>query len=247
MSETSAPQVQALFDQIAPVYDQLNAWLSLGQHRIWKQMAVQWAEPKLGGANVDLCCGSGDLTLLMARTLQGNGKANGKTNGKTIGIDFSHQQLAIAQQRSSALPWANTIEWIESDVLTLPLADHSVDAITMGYGLRNVANIPQALQEMYRVLKPNSRAAILDFNRSPSPWVQQFQQWYLQQIVVPIASCFQLKEEYAYLETSIARFPTGPEQIEIAIAVGFESVCHYPIAAGMMGILVIQKPDSARN
>jgi demethylphylloquinol methyltransferase len=235
MSATSSPQVQALFDQIAPVYDQLNAWLSLGQHRVWKQMAVQWAEPKPGGVNVDLCCGSGDLTLLMAYTV--------KDNGKTIGIDFSHQQLAIAQQRSSSLPWANSIEWIESDVLKLPLADQSVDAITMGYGLRNVADIPQALQEIYRVLKPKCRAAILDFNRSTSPGVQQFQQWYLQQIVVPIASCFQLKEEYAYLETSIARFPTGPEQVELAIAAGFEAVCHYPIAANMMGILVIQKPN----
>jgi demethylphylloquinol methyltransferase len=235
MSETSAPQVQALFDQIAPVYDQLNAWLSLGQHRVWKQMAVQWAEPKPGGVNVDLCCGSGDLTLLMARTVKGN--------GKTIGIDFSHQQLAIAQQRSSALPLASSVEWIESDVLNLPLADHSVDAITMGYGLRNVADIPQALQEIYRVLKPQSRAAILDFNRSPAPWVQQFQRWYLQQIVVPIASCFQLKEEYAYLETSIARFPTGPEQVEIAIAAGFESVCHYPIAGGTMGVLTMTKPE----
>jgi demethylphylloquinol methyltransferase len=236
MSATSSPQVQALFDQIAPVYDQLNAWLSLGQHRVWKQMAVQWAEPKPGGVNVDLCCGSGDLTLLMARTVKGE--------GKIIGIDFSHRQLAIAQQRSSSLPWVKSIEWIESDVLKLPLADHSVDAITMGYGLRNVADIPQALQEIYRVLKPQSRAAILDFNRSTSLGLQQFQQWYLQQIVVPIASCFQLKEEYAYLETSIARFPTGPEQVELALAVGFEAVCHYSIAASMMGILVIQKPNS---
>jgi demethylphylloquinol methyltransferase len=235
MSATSSPQVQALFDQIAPVYDQLNAWLSLGQHRVWKQMAVQWAEPKLGGVNVDLCCGSGDLTLLMAHTVQGN--------GKTIGIDFSHQQLAIAQQRSSALPWANSIEWIESDVLKLPLADQSVDAITMGYGLRNVVDIPQALQEIYRVLNPQGRAAILDFNRATSPGAQQFQRWYLQQVVVPIASCFQLKEEYAYLETSIARFPTGPEQVKLATTAGFEAVCHYPIAMNMMGILVIQKPN----
>jgi demethylphylloquinol methyltransferase len=235
MSATSSPQVQALFDQIAPVYDRLNAWLSLGQHRVWKQMAVQWAELRPGGVNVDLCCGSGDLTLLMARTVKGK--------GKTIGIDFSHRQLAIAQQRSSTLPWANSIEWVESDVLKLPLEDNSVDAITMGYGLRNVADIPQALQEIYRVLKPKGRAAILDFNRPTSLGARQFQQWYLQQIVVPIASCFQLKEEYAYLETSIARFPTGPEQVELALAAGFEAVCHYPIALGMMGVLVIQKPS----
>lgn len=234
MSATSSPQVQALFDEIAPVYDQLNAWLSLGQHRVWKQMTVQWAEPKSGGVNVDLCCGSGDLTLLMARTVKGE--------SRTIGIDFSCRQLAIAQQRASLLPWASSIEWIEADVLKLPLGDDSVDALTMGYGLRNVADIPQALQEIYRVLKPQSRAAILDFNRSLSPMVQQFQQWYLRQIVVPIASCFQLKEEYAYLETSIARFPTGTEQVKLAIAAGFEPVCHYPIAADTMGVLVMTKP-----
>lgn len=234
MHTTSSPQVQALFDQIAPMYDQLNAWLSLGQHRVWKQMTVRWANPKRDGVNVDLCCGSGDLTLLMARTLRGQ--------AQTLGIDFSHQQLAIAQQRSSLLPWADAIQWIESDVLSLPLADSSVDAVTMGYGLRNVANIPQALQEIYRILKPQSRAAILDFNRSESPELRRFQQWYLQQIVVPVASWFQLKEEYAYLETSIARFPTGAEQVELAIAAGFESVCYYPIALGMMGVLVMTKP-----
>jgi demethylphylloquinol methyltransferase len=233
MSATSSPQVQALFDEIAPVYDQLNTWLSLGQHRIWKQMTVQWAKPKPGGINVDLCCGSGDLTLLMARRVKGK--------GKTIGIDFSPRQLAIAQQRSSLFPWASAIEWIEADVLKLPLADHSVDSITMGYGLRNVADIPQALKEIYRVLKPQSQAAILDFNHSSSPMVQQFQQWYLRQVVVPIASCFQLQEEYAYLETSLARFPTGPEQVEIAIAAGFEPVCHYPIAGDTMGVLALHK------
>jgi demethylphylloquinol methyltransferase len=130
---------------------------------------------------------------------------------------------------------------VESDVLHLPLADNTADAVTMGYGLRNVADIPQALQEIYRVLKPQSQAAILDFNRPTSPWSRQFQQWYLRQIVVPIASCFQLTEEYAYLATSLSRFPTGPEQVELAVAAGFEAR-HYPIAGGMMGVLVIKKP-----
>jgi demethylphylloquinol methyltransferase len=235
MSKTSSPQVQALFDQIAPVYDRLNGWLSLGQHRIWKQMAIQWAGPKPNGINADLCCGSGDLTLMMAHRLRGH--------GQVLGIDFSHQQLAIAQQRAQGLPWAKSIQWIESDVLQLPLADNTVDALTMGYGLRNVADIPGALKEIHRVLKPQSRAAILDFNRSASPWVRQFQQWYLQQIVVPLASCFQLKEEYAYLETSLARFPTGPKQVELAREIGFDAVRHYPIAGATMGVLVLVKPQ----
>ncbi len=235
MSTPSSAPVQALFNQIAPVYDQLNAWLSLGQHRVWKQMAIQWAQPKLGGINVDLCCGSGDLTLLMAHRLSGN--------GQVIGIDFSHQQLAIAQQRTQSISWAKSIQWIEADVLELPLGDNTVDAITMGYGLRNVTDIPKALQEIHRVLKPQGKVAILDFNRATAPDVRQFQQWYLRQIVVPIAAWFQLEEEYAYLETSLARFPTGPEQVELALAAGFETVRHYPIAGGTMGVLVMGKPQ----
>jgi demethylphylloquinol methyltransferase len=235
MDTPSSSTVQALFDQIAPVYDQLNAGLSLGQHRVWKQMAIKWANPLPGGLNVDLCCGSGDLTLMMAHTLRGN--------GTVIGIDFSPRQLAIAQTRAQVLSWSNTLRWVEADVLTLPLDSVSVDAITMGYGLRNVVDIPAALTEIYRVLKPGAKAAILDFNRPTSAMMQQFQRWYLRQIVVPIASCFDLKEEYAYLETSIARFPTGPAQIQLAEQAGFEAVRHYAIAADTMGILVITKPN----
>lgn len=236
MNPVPSQQVQALFDEIAPVYDQLNAWLSLGQHRAWKHMAIRWANPKPNGLNVDLCCGSGDLTLITARTLRGQ--------GKVIGIDFSRRQLDVAKTRAQKLPWADAIEWIESDVLTLPLPDNAVDAITMSYGLRNVVDIPKALGEIYRVLKPGASAAILDFNRPTSAIMQQFQRWYLRQIVVPIASRFDLKEEYAYLETSIARFPTGSEQVELTTQAGFEAVRHYAIAADTMGILVMAKPKA---
>jgi demethylphylloquinol methyltransferase len=234
MSRPSSEQVQALFDEIAPVYDQLNAWLSLGQHRVWKQMAIQWANPQPNGVNVDLCCGSGDLTLMTARTLRGK--------GQVIGIDFSARQLEVAQTRAQHLLWLDSLQWIESDVLTLPLPDNTVNALTMGYGLRNVMDIPKALSEIYRVLKPGANAAILDFNRPTSGAMQQFQRWYLRQIVVPIASWFELKEEYAYLETSLTRFPTGPEQIQLATQAGFEAVRHYAIALDTMGILVVSKP-----
>ncbi len=235
MSTISSPHVQALFDQVAPVYDQLNDWLSLGQHRVWKQMAIQWAQPQANGINADLCCGSGDLTLLMAHRLKGH--------GQVLGFDFSQQQLAIARQKARPLTWAHSIRWLQADVLQLPLEDSSVDALTMGYGLRNVADIPGALNEILRVLKPQGRAAILDFNRSMSPPVRQFQRWYLQQVVVPIASRFQLKEEYAYLETSLAAFPTGPQQVQLACEIGFDAVRHYPFAGDTMGILVLVKPQ----
>ena len=236
MSDATHTPVQTLFNDIAPVYDRLNLLLSLGQHRIWKTMTVQWARPNSAGLNVDLCCGSGDIALLMARSLQGR--------GRVIGIDFAAQQLEIARQRAVAASWSRSIEWLEADVLQLPLEADSVDAITMGYGLRNVVDISRCLAELFRVLKPTGRVAILDFNRPESWLVQQFQQWYLRNVVVPVASQFNLRAEYEYLETSLAKFPTGQQQVCLAKEAGFEFACHYAIAGGTMGVLVLSKsPD----
>jgi demethylphylloquinol methyltransferase len=226
-------RVQTLFNTIAPVYDQLNAGLSLGQHTVWKYMAIQWTTLNPEGLNVDLCCGSGDIALYMARFLRGR--------GQIVGVDFSPNQLAIAQQRAQASMWTQQIEWIEADVLALPFAENTVDTVTMGYGLRNVTDISRCLAEILRVLKPTGTAAILDFNRPESVWVQQFQRWYLQNIVVPIAAQFNLKAEYEYLETSVARFPTGAEQVGLAQDCGFGAAHHYDIAGGTMGILVLTK------
>ncbi|AFY78862.1 MAG: bifunctional demethylmenaquinone methyltransferase/2-methoxy-6-polyprenyl-1,4-benzoquinol methylase UbiE [Hydrococcus sp. C42_A2020_068] len=229
----AASEIQAIFDRIAPVYDQLNNWLSLGQHRIWKLMAVKWSEPSPGYVGLDLCCGSGDLAQLLARQV-------GST-GRVVGVDFSKEQLAIARQRNSNQFSPFPIEWVEGDALSLPFDDNTFDCATMGYGLRNVTDIPRCLQELYRVLKPGAKAAILDFHRPDQSLMLAFQQWYLQTIVVPTARRFGLTEEYAYISPSLERFPTGIEQIKLAYEAGFARAIHYPIAGGMMGVLVITK------
>ncbi len=222
--------VKTLFDRIAPVYDRLNDWFSLGQHRIWKMMAVKWSQAGSADTCLDLCCGSGDLARSLAWQV-------GKT-GHVYGVDFAPEQLQLARNRSFGYP---EISWIEADVLHLPFADNFFDAATMGYGLRNVADIPASLQEIHRVLKPTAQAAILDFHRPNHPQMRQFQQWYLQNLVVPIASQMGLEAEYAYLAPSIERFPNGQEQIDIALQVGFAKAVHYPIASGIMGVLVVTK------
>ncbi|OKH20532.1 bifunctional demethylmenaquinone methyltransferase/2-methoxy-6-polyprenyl-1,4-benzoquinol methylase UbiE [Chroogloeocystis siderophila] len=228
----TSTQIRDIFDRIAPVYDQMNDWLSLGQHRIWKQMTVKWSRAKAGDTCLDLCCGSGDLTLRLSRVVG--------TTGQVYGVDFSPQLLAIAQQRSQQ--YSTAITWIEADVLKLPFGDNFFDTATMGYGLRNVIDIPLCLQELHRVLKPGATAAILDFHRPSNSQMRAFQQWYLDTLVVPLAHQLGLTEEYAYISPSLERFPTSQEQLKLAQDAGFTKATHYPIASGMMGVLTITKP-----
>ena len=134
------------------------------------------------------------------------------------------------------------IEWLEADALQLPLADNFFDAATMGYGLRNVPDIPQCLQELRRVLKPGATVAILDFNRPAFP-LRVFQQWYLDSLVVPIAREMGYQDEYAYITPSLERFPPGQQQEALALRAGFARAIHYSIASGMMGVLVATKAE----
>ena len=232
MPQPAETDIQQIFDRIAPVYDRFNDLLSLGQHRIWKKMALRWCEPKQGETWLDLCCGSGDMTALLAKRVAPDGKA--------IGVDFSKQLLAIAATKYLPSIQKN-ITWQEANVLDLPFAESSFDGATLSYGLRNVANIPQCLSELRRVLKDGSKAAILDFHRPSDRLIQAFQDFYLDRVVVPLADRFAMTVEYAYIAPSLARFPIGLEQVKLAKAAGFSQATHHPIANGMMGILVLQK------
>jgi demethylphylloquinol methyltransferase len=233
MNYKEASEIELLFDRIAPVYDRLNNSLSFGLHRIWKEMAVKWASPQVGDRGLDICCGSGDIAQILAQKVG--------ITGEVIGIDFSAAQLEIARQKSHNLYPQLPLEWVKGDALDLPFTNESFDCITMGYGLRNVVNIPLCLQEIYRVLKPKAKAAILDFHRPETFYLLKFQQWYLQNIVVPTAKTFGLTDEYAYITPSLEKFPTGKEQVKLAENAGFSDAIHYSIAGGMMGVLVAQK------
>ncbi|MEL6581071.1 MAG: bifunctional demethylmenaquinone methyltransferase/2-methoxy-6-polyprenyl-1,4-benzoquinol methylase UbiE [Cyanobacteria bacterium J06621_12] len=236
MSETFSPaasEIREIFDRIAPVYDRLNDRLSFGQHRIWKLMTVKWCKAKLGDHALDVCCGSGDLALQLAKQVG--------EKGQVTGLDFACEQLAIAKQRQMSKCPTVPMNWLEGDALALPFSDNHFDCATMGYGLRNVTDIPLSLQELLRVIKPGAKAAILDFHRPDAGYMQLFQSWYLANIVVPTASDMGLKEEYAYINPSLERFPTGKEQIQLAKTAGFSQAVHYPLMGGMMGILVLTK------
>ena len=210
-------------------------------------MAVKWSNAAPGSICLDVCCGSGDLTQMLARRVSyaktGEGQADkGQADeGQVYGLDFSAALLATAQRRAEQSFQALPITWVEGDALQLPFDANQFDAATMGYGLRNVTDIPQSLQELWRVLKPGAKVAILDFHRPSSPYLRSLQQWYLNTLVVPMAESLGLREEYAYISPSLDRFPTGTEQVALANQAGFSHAVHYPIAVDMMGILVATK------
>ncbi|XP_057509876.1 LOW QUALITY PROTEIN: 2-phytyl-1,4-beta-naphthoquinone methyltransferase, chloroplastic-like [Actinidia eriantha] len=223
---------QALFNRIAPVYDNLNDMLSLGQHRIWKRMAVSWSGAKEGDNVLDLCCGSGDLAFLLSEKVG--------PNGKVIGLDFSKKQLEVASTRQHICSKAcyNNIKWVEGSTLDLPFSDCYFDAITMGYGLRNVIDFRKAMEEMYRVLKPGSKASVLDFNKSTDILTALIQEWMIDNVVVPVATSYGLADEYKYLKSSIQQYLTGKDLEQLALEAGFSNANHFEIGVGLMGNLV---------
>jgi demethylmenaquinone methyltransferase/2-methoxy-6-polyprenyl-1,4-benzoquinol methylase len=167
--ERRAEKVQALFATIARRYDLLNDIMSAGLHRRWKRRLVKMAEINRGRNAaptkiLDLCCGSGDLALLFAG--EGAGVA---------GVDFTMEMLQVASARAVQHPNTPTLQhsisWVRADALRLPFPDNSFDVVSVGYGLRNLADIERGLREILRVLRPGGQLLSLDFGKPEwRPW-----------------------------------------------------------------------------
>ena len=199
---------------------------------------MQWSGARPGQAVLDVCCGSGDIALRLASAVG--------ASGAVTGLDFAAAQLAVAARREEPLLSAGAasraaVRWVEGDACALPFADDAFDAATCGYGLRNVVDIPTALAQLRRVLRPGATAALLDFNNSESPLARAVQRAALDNLVVPLARAAGVAAEYEYLAPSIAAFPTGRQQVALARAAGFSSAVHYELAGGLMGVLVATK------
>jgi ubiquinone/menaquinone biosynthesis methyltransferase len=221
---------QQLFNSISSVYDDLNDRFSFGLHRVWKRMAVKWCKARPGDVVLDSCCGSGDIAQILSSVV-------GK-QGKVVGLDFSRDMLVDAKSRDKR---NSNIEWVQGDALELPYADGYFDAATMGYGLRNVSDIPRALRELHRVLRKGGCVAILDFNNSDNEVVDGIQEFFLESLVVPAAEAEGVGDQYKYLRPSIKKYPHGKALEKLASQSGFESARYYEIGLGLMGCLVCQK------
>ena len=223
--------VEEMFNSISSKYDFLNDIFSFGLHRFWKRKLLKILNPRYGEKWIDLCCGTGDMAILLADYM--------KSSKNITAIDSASQALLVARKRSEKNH--SSIQWIKGDALKTDLPSNQFDGLLMAYGLRNLTSFDDGLKEAFRILKPGGRAGILDFRSFKGGSKKAlFQKIYLTLYVVPIASSFGLGKEYSYIRKSLVNFPSGTRQINLALSAGFKKAKYKTLAMGQMGILLLE-------
>lgn len=210
--EEKPDYVRTMFDRIAARYDLVNDAMTLGHHRRWKMDILRHVAPQKGDRCLDLATGTGDIARGLLRRVG--------EDGHVSALDFSPGMLDEARKRGP-----QAIEWVQGDMLNLPFADASFDVVTVGFGLRNVADVPRALDEVARVLKPGGRFASLDLARVRMGVMKPFVDLYSFRIVPLIGQVLSGESEaYTYLPTSNAVFLSQDELAAQLRQRGFEPV-----------------------
>lgn len=227
--------VRHLFSRIAADYDFLNGVISLGQHQRWRRASLKLAGlPPRGFSAVDLCAGTGDYTIQLARM----------GAGSTTAVDFNQTMLSIAQQRC-VNAWLNgSVKFVVGDVTNLTsLQGNQFDIATVGFGLRNVSDLPAALSEALRVLKPGGKLLCLDLTEPKSTLVKSLFTLYMR-AVMPAAVwlCRKRFREYLWLSDSLADFPSRKRLSRMFEDAGFANVRSWTVGMGAVAIHVGEKP-----
>jgi demethylmenaquinone methyltransferase/2-methoxy-6-polyprenyl-1,4-benzoquinol methylase len=231
-SEEFADQVRGMFDRIAGVYDLMNSAMTAGLHHEWRQRAVDRAEVGPGSDALDVCCGTGDLALELRRRIG--------PDGRVVGCDFSEPMLEIARRKSGdeGLP----VEFGWADALDLPYGDASFDAVTIGFGARNLADLDRGLSEMARVLRPGGRLAILEITRPQRAPLATFYSLWFDRVIPVIGTLAGDPDAYNYLPNSVRSFPEPRELAAKIDAAGLTEIRWLLLAGGIIAIHSAAKP-----
>jgi demethylmenaquinone methyltransferase/2-methoxy-6-polyprenyl-1,4-benzoquinol methylase len=222
-----AGQVNRMFDRVAGHYDALNSVMTAGLHHQWRDRAADSAELRPGDSALDVCCGTGDLALeLAARVAPG---------GRVVGCDFSEPMLDLAREKAARRGGDGVrFEW--ADALQLPYDRERFDAITVGFGVRNLADLDRGLREMARVLKPGGRLVILEITQPTRPPLSWFFSFWFDRVVPLLGSYSADPEAYSYLPQSVRSFPSPGGLAEKMDGAGFERIRYTVLAGGIIAI-----------
>jgi demethylmenaquinone methyltransferase / 2-methoxy-6-polyprenyl-1,4-benzoquinol methylase len=217
-------QVRAMFDRIARVYDLMNSVMTAGLHHRWRQRAADLAALRPGGQALDVASGTGDLAIELARRVG--------PDGTVVGSDFSEPMLDVARRKSASVRW----EW--ANALELPYPDDGFDAATVGFGARNFSDLDRGLAEMARVVRPGGRVVVLEITVPRRPPLSTFFSIWFDRIVPALGRLAGDPDAYAYLPSSVKRFP-GPEALAARMhATGLDDVRWILTAGGIIALHV---------
>ena len=206
-----------MFDRIAPVYDAMNRVMTAGLDGRWRAETAS-AVVRPGDRVLDSCCGTGDLALACLRA-----------GGSVTGLDFSEPMLERARRKSSE------VEWVRGDALALPFEDSSFNAATVGFGVRNLADLEQGLAELRRVLRPGGRVGVLEITRPRGLLAPFYRAWF--EVLVPLLGrLLPGGWAYSYLPASVRRFPGPGDLAELLRGAGFEDVRYRLFAGGIVAL-----------
>lgn len=232
--DKSPAKIAGMFDAIASRYDLLNRVLSAGIDRYWRWRAVR--SLRLTGREpvLDLCTGTADLALALVRP----GRA-----GRVIGIDFAGAMLRIGLRKLRAAKPAVPASLARGDAMRLPLAAGSVDAVTIGFGIRNVQRPEIAARECFRVLRPGGRLAILEFGMPRLPGIRQVYAWYFTRVLPRIGRLVSRHSDaYTYLPTSVGAWASPSVFCEVLASAGFSEVRAVPLTFGIVYLYTATRP-----
>jgi len=226
-AESKQKHVHAVFESIAPKYDMMNDILSFRRHKAWRRFTMRKMDVKPGQTSLDLCCGTCDWTIALA-------KASG---GRTVGLDFSRNMLDVGQAKVDKLGLGKQITLVQGNAMDLPFEDNSFDFITIGFGLRNVPDIVKTLKEMKRVVKPGGKIVCLELSKPTWQPFKSIYYFYFEKLLPLMGKWFaKRQEQYRWLPESLAAFPDLQALAETFRGIGMRNVKAYPLTGGIAAL-----------
>ncbi len=223
-NKTPEPKVASLFNQIAPNYDKMNSLISLGNHQHWREVAMDRLDVQPGDFAIDLCCGTGDWTIALAKAVG--------PSGQVVGLDFSDEMLKIAEKKVREAGVSDRVTLIQGDAMKVPYDNDKFDVATIGFGLRNVPDADQVLREMVRVVRSNGKIACLETSQPTNPVVKLGWAAYFKTVPMMAKLAVNKYREYNYLQQTTKRFVSAETLAKMFEAAGMHNVTYRTFTFG---------------
>jgi len=231
----SPEKIAGMFDAIAGNYDFLNHLLSAGIDKRWRRKAIRSLRLTGRETVLDLCTGTADLALAAIDATPGA--------GRVLGVDFAGAMLRVGLEKSRARALTNRLTLVRGDAANIPAATSSADAATVAFGIRNVQNTQRGCDELFRVLKPGGRLAVLEFAIPTTPGVRAAYLWYFNQVLPRIGKIVSRHNAaYGYLPASVGAFATPDEFVTILRQSGFVDIKADPLTFGIVYLYTARHP-----